>query len=56
MLLLLSLLLLQTEVSVENLQRVSRGLEHRLTMTQSELAATKATLAATQSEYDSYKV
>ena len=39
-----------------NLQRVSRGLEHRLAMTQTELAATKSNLAACQSDYDSYKV
>lgn len=41
---------------MDNLQRVSRGLEQRLTLTQSELMAVKASLATTQSEYDSYKV
>lgn len=50
------LVVLQSEVSVENLQRANRSLEQRLTLTQSELTAAKATLAATQGDYDSYKV
>ncbi len=47
---------LQSEVSVENLQRTNRSLEQRLALTQSELTATKASLTATQGDYDNYKV
>jgi len=41
---------------VDNLQRVNRGLEQRLALVQSELSTVKAATAATQSEYENYKV
>lgn len=47
---------LQSELSVESLQQVNRNLEHKLSLAQTELTSTHASLASTRSDYDSYKV
>ena len=47
---------IQSEVSVENLQRSNRNLEQRLSLVQTELATTQAALTSTQTDYENYKV